>query len=160
MGIEPLPIEPKQGRRRRFSSPLLGTAMNQAEANKALIRAHYDSAANAYRPSVIDRQVAADFVDHVQPEATGPEGVKAQVRALRAAFPDLTVTIEDLVAEGDLVAVRATWRGTHQGSFRGVPPIGRRIELCCMAFWRVAGGQIRESWNLIDLPTLMRQLQG
>ena len=45
---------------------------------------------------------------------------------------------------GDLVAVRATWRGTHQGSFRGVPPIGRRIELCCMAFWRVAGGQIRE----------------
>jgi steroid delta-isomerase-like uncharacterized protein len=134
--------------------------MNQSEANKALIRAHYDSTGNAYRPSVIDRQVAADFVDHAQPDAGGPEAVKAQARALRAAFPDLSVTIEDLVAEGDLVAVRATWRGTHQGSFRGVPPIGRRVELCCMAFWRVAGGQIRESWNLIDLPTLMRQLQG
>jgi steroid delta-isomerase-like uncharacterized protein len=134
--------------------------MNQSEANKALIRAHYDSTGNAYRPSVIDRQVAADFVDHAQPGSTGPEGVKAQARSLRAAFPDLTVTIEDLVAEGDLVAVRATWRGTHQGAFRGVPPIGRRIELCCMAFWRTAGGQIRESWNLIDMPTLMRQLQG
>jgi steroid delta-isomerase-like uncharacterized protein len=133
--------------------------MNQAEANKALIRAHYDSTGNAYRPSVIDRQVAADFVDHARP-GIGPEGVKAQARALRAAFPDLTVTIEDLVAEGDVVAVRATWRGTHRGSFRGVPPIGRRIELCCMAFWRVAGGQIREAWSLIDLPTLMRQLQG
>jgi len=134
--------------------------MNQTEANKALIRAHYESAANAYRPSVIDRQVAADFVDHAQPDLAGPEGVKAQTRALRAAFPDLSVAIEDLLAEGDLVAVRAIWRGTHQGSFRGVPPIGRRIEVPCMAFWRIAGGQIRESWSLIDLPALMRQLQG
>ena len=81
--------------------------MNQSEANKALIRAHYDSTANAYRPSMIDRQVATDFVDHAQPDAIGPECVKAQARTLRAAFPDLTVTIEDLVAEGDLVAVRA-----------------------------------------------------
>jgi predicted ester cyclase len=134
--------------------------MNQTEANKALIRAHYDSAANAYRPSVIDRQVAPDFVDHSHPGVTGPECVKVQCRSLRAAFPDLTVTIEHVIAEGDLVAVRGTWRGTHQGSFQGVLPIGRRIELCGMAFWRVSGGQIRESWNLIDLPALMRQLQG
>jgi steroid delta-isomerase-like uncharacterized protein len=134
--------------------------MNQTEANKALIRAHYESAANAYRPSVIDRQVAANFVDHGHPGLTGPESVKAQARALRVAFPDLTVTIEDLAAEGDLVAVRGTWRGTHQGPFRGVPPIGRRVEVTCMAFWRVTGGQIRESWSLIDLPALMRQLQG
>jgi steroid delta-isomerase-like uncharacterized protein len=134
--------------------------VNQTEANKALIRAHYDSAANAYRPSVIDRQVAADFVDHGNPALAGPESVKAQARVLRTAFPDLTVTIDDVAAEGDLVAVRGTWRGTHQGSFRGVPPIGRRIEVTCMAFWRIGGGQIRESWNLIDLPMLLRQLQG
>jgi steroid delta-isomerase-like uncharacterized protein len=134
--------------------------MNQTDANKALIRAHYDSTANAYRPSVIERQVATDFVDHSNPDIAGPECVKAQARALRAAFPDLTVTIEDVVAEGDLVAVRGTWRGTHQGAFRGVPAIGRRIELSGMAFWRVAGGQIRESWSLLDMPNLMRQLQG
>jgi len=134
--------------------------MNQAEANKALIRAHYESTANAFKPSVIDRQVAVEFVDHSQPDLAGPEGVKTQVRMLRAAFPDLTLTIEDLVAEGDLVAVRGTWRGTHQGVFRGVLPIGRRIQLTGMAFWRIAGGQICESWNLIDMPALMRQLQG
>jgi len=134
--------------------------MNQTDANKALIKAHYDSAANAYRPSVIDRQVAPDFVDHGRPGLAGPECVKVQSRTLRSAFPDLTVTIEDLVAEGDLVAVRSTWRGTHQGVFQGVLPIGRRIELSGMAFWRIAGGQIREGWSLIDLPGLMRQLQG
>jgi len=134
--------------------------MNQTEANKALIRAHYDSTANAYKPSVIDRQVAPDFVDHGHPDLNGPECVKVQTRALRAAFPDLAVTIHDLIAEDDIVAVRSTWRGTHQGTFRGVPPIGRRIELTGLAFWRIAGGQIRESWSLIDLPMLMRQLQG
>jgi steroid delta-isomerase-like uncharacterized protein len=135
--------------------------MNQTDANKALIRAHYDSAAaNAYKPSVIDRQVAADFVDHGHPGLVGPESVKAQVRAWRTAFPDLSLTIEDIVAEGDRVTVRGTWRGTHQGTFQGVPPIGRRIEVSGMAFWRVAGGQIREGWNLIDMPALLRQLQG
>ena len=134
--------------------------MNQTEANKALIRAHYDATMNAYKPSVIDRQVALDFVDHGNPEAAGLEGVKAHARALRVAFPDLSVTIDDLVAESDLVAVRGTCRGTHQGVFRGVPPIGRRIEFAGMVFWRIGGGLIRERWGILDLPTLMRQLQG
>ena len=134
--------------------------MNQSEANKALIRAHIDSTANGFKPSVIDRQVAADFIDHGNPSVTGPDGVKSQVRALRTAFPDLHLTIDDLVAEGDLVALRATWRGTHQGAFRGLPPIGRRIEIAGMSFWRVAGGQIRECWGLLNEPALMRQLQG
>jgi len=134
--------------------------MNQSEANKALIREHYDATTNAFKPAAIDRQVAADFVDHSNPEIVGPDGVKAHIKALRAAFPDLSVTIEDIVAEGDLVAVRGTWRGTHQGEFRGVPAIGRRIEFGGMVFWRIGSGQIRERWGLIDTPTLMRQLQG
>ena len=134
--------------------------MNQSEANKALIREHYDATTNAFKPAAIDRQVAADFVDHGNPDVVGPEGVKAHIKALRAAFPDLKVTIEDIVAEGDLVAVRGTWRGTHQGEFRGVPAIGRKIEFGGMVFWRVGGGQIRERWGLIDTPSLMRQLQG
>ena len=95
----------------------------------------------------------ADWRQRPDMDPQGTRGFRAGV-VVRARF------IEDLVAEGDLVAVRGTWRGTHQGPFRGVPPIGRRIELSCMAFWRIAGGQIRESWNLIDLPTLLRQLQG
>ena len=134
--------------------------MNQSEANKALIREHYDATANAFKPAAIDRQVAPDFVDHGSPEIRGPEGVKAHIKALRTAFPDLHITIEDMVAEGDLVAVRATWRGTHQGEFRGVPAIGRKVTFGGMVFWRVGAGQIRERWGLIDTAALMRQLQG
>jgi steroid delta-isomerase-like uncharacterized protein len=134
--------------------------MNQSEVNKALIRAHYEATINAYKAGAIDQQVAGDFVDHGDPTITGPEGVKAHVRALRTAFPDLKVTIEDIVAEGDLVAVRGTWRGTHQGEFCGLPGIGRKVEFLGMVFWRVSGGKIRERWGLIDMPALMRQLQG
>ncbi len=134
--------------------------MNQSEANKALVREHYDATTTAYRPAAIERQVAPDFIDHGSPEIVGPEGVKAHIKALRTAFPDLSVTIEDMVAEGDLVAVRGTWRGTHQGEFRGVPGIGRKVEFGGMVFWRVGGGQIRERWGLIDTLALMRQLQG
>jgi steroid delta-isomerase-like uncharacterized protein len=134
--------------------------MNQSEANKALIREHYDATTNAFKPAAIDRQIAADFVDHGNPDIAGPEGVKAHIKALRAAFPDLSVTIEHMVAENDLVAVCGTWRGTHQGEFSGVPGIGRKVEFSGMVFWRIGGGQIRERWGLIDTPTLMRQLQG
>lgn len=134
--------------------------MNQSEANKALIREHYDATTNPFKPAAIDRQVAEDFVDHGNPDVIGPEGVKAHIKTLRAAFPDLSVTIEDIVAEGEIVAVRGTWRGTHQGEFRGVPAIGRKVEFGGMVFWRVGGGKIRERWGLIDTPSLMRQLQG
>jgi steroid delta-isomerase-like uncharacterized protein len=134
--------------------------MNSSEANKALIRAHYEATAHAYKPAAIEQQVAEDFIDHDDPAISGPDGVKAHIKALRAAFPDLQVTIEDIVAEGDLVAIRGSWRGTHRGEFRGLPGIGRKVAFSGMAFWRVSGGKIRERWGLIDLPALMRQLQG
>jgi hypothetical protein len=62
----------------KATPPKVGTAMNQIDANKALILSHYESAVIAYQPSVIDRQVAPDFVDHGHPERAGPECVKAQ----------------------------------------------------------------------------------
>ena len=134
--------------------------MNQTEANKALIRAHCDAIAKPGKAGAVARQVAAEFVGHGEPAIAGPEGIQAEVACLRAAFPDLNLTIEDMVAERDLVAARLTWSGTHRGSYRGVPPIGRSISVTAMTFWRVSGGQIRERWGLIDTPALLRQLQG
>jgi steroid delta-isomerase-like uncharacterized protein len=130
----------------------------QTERNKALVRAHYEATTNNFDPAAIDRQVAEDFFDHAAGARLGPEGVKAHIRGLHAAFPDLHVTIEDMVAEGDRVAVRATWRGTHRGAFRGIPASGKAVEFGGMVFWRIADGKIAERWAYLDSAGLIAQI--
>src|SRR5258706_15574830 len=85
---------------------------SESEANKALIRAHYQATTNDFDPAAIDRQVGEDFYDHAAGMRVGAEGVKQHLKALHAAFPDPAATIEEMVAEGPIAAVRATWRGT------------------------------------------------
>jgi len=119
--------------------------------NKALVRAHYEATVNAFDEAAIDQQVADEFVDHAAGEKLGPDGVKRHIRGLQAVFPDLRVTIEDMIAEGDRVAVRATWRGTHKGDFRGVPASHQPIEFSGMVFWRIAENKIVERWASVDV---------
>jgi steroid delta-isomerase-like uncharacterized protein len=126
--------------------------------NKQLVREHYEATTNNYDSAAIDRQVGDDFVDHGTPGVMGPNGVKRHITALHAAFPDMRVTIDAIVAEGDLVAVRGTWQGTHRGEFRGIKPAGAKVEFTGMVFWRVRAGKIRERWGLVDAPALMQQL--
>ena len=92
--------------------------------------------------------------------SAGPE-VALQFRAmLHAAFPDLRITIEDIVAEGDRVAVRARWTGAHRGPLPIVPvPVGNRpFSFTGMVFWRVRDHQIAERWANIDRLALIQQL--
>jgi predicted ester cyclase len=134
-------------------------AEHDSAKNKQLIREHYDATTNNYDPVAIDRQVADDFVDHGTPGVKGPEGVKRHITALLAGFPDMKVTIDAIIAESDLVAVRGTWRGTHRGEFRGTKPAGAKVEFSGMVFWRVRDGKICERWGLVDAPALMQQLK-
>jgi steroid delta-isomerase-like uncharacterized protein len=77
---------------------------------------------------------------------------------LRAAFPDLRVEINDLIAEGDKVVARNTVTGTHRGEFMGIPPTGRRVAYDEIFVVRFADGRIAETWGVVDLASLMRQL--
>ena len=90
-----------------------------AEDNKKLVLDHYEAFLHRRDDEAVSKQLAADFVDHEMPPGTpaGPEGALHYHSMLLAAFPDLRVKIEDIVAEGDRVAVRAVWTGTHRGSF-------------------------------------------
>jgi steroid delta-isomerase-like uncharacterized protein len=119
--------------------------------NKALIRAHYEATVNNFDAAAIDEQVADDFFDHAAGERLGPEGVKKHIRGLKDVFPDLRVTIEDIIAEDDRVAVRARWHGTHKGDFRGVPASHQPVEFTGMVFWRVADNKIVERWASVDV---------
>ncbi len=78
---------------------------------------------------------------------------------MRAVFPDMEVTIDRAVAEGELVAVHATWRGTQKAPFQGIPATHKAISFTGMVLWRIVDGKIAERWANLDLASAMRQLQ-
>ncbi len=88
----------------------------------------------------------------------GPEGCKEVARIFRGAFPDFHMTVEDTVAEGDLVVCRFSQTGTHEGELFGIAPTGRPVEFGEMALCQFAGGQIVATWFQTDMLTLMSQL--
>jgi predicted ester cyclase/uncharacterized protein (DUF1330 family) len=89
----------------------------------------------------------------------GPQGYRQTVGFLRGAFPDLEMTVEDLVVGGDRVAVRSTARGTHGGEILGVAPTGRRVEFRAFDVHRIEDGRIAQSWHLEDFDALRAQLR-
>jgi predicted ester cyclase len=80
------------------------------------------------------------------------------IATCEAAFPSYELRTEDLVAEGNLISLRATFQGTHTGTFFGVPPTGRTASVSLMIFYRVEGRKIVQSWIEMDSNALMKQL--
>jgi steroid delta-isomerase-like uncharacterized protein len=135
--------------------------MSTAE-NKAVVRRFWEECVNQQHLAALERLVAPDFVHHGAADAAqarGPEGVRRWAARLQAALPDLQVTIEDLIAEGDMVVVRSTRTGTHRGPLLGVPPTGRRATWTAIDIFRLAGGQLAERWDEFDSLGLREQLQ-
>ncbi len=131
--------------------------MNQnIEANKQLVRDHYEQLVNQKNVAAAEQQLSADFIDHNSPPGTppGPTAARKAMHRLYAGLPDVRVTLEDVVAEGDRVAVRATWRGTFQGPLFGLAPTGGPVTITGMVFWRIAGGKIVERWASVDINAL------
>jgi steroid delta-isomerase-like uncharacterized protein len=130
------------------------------EENKALIRRLIEEFINQGNTAVATELVAEDHVA-LEPSPghqPGRAGLLTTIARMRTAFPDLQYTIEDMVAEGDKVAVYFVWRGTHQGEFLGIPPTGKRVAVPCMGFDYCVAGQCKKSRILMDTMSLMRQL--
>jgi steroid delta-isomerase-like uncharacterized protein len=135
--------------------------------NEALVRRVYEEAWGRGDLAVVDEVLADDYVNHLPRLARtsaaaprGPAAVAENTRRFRTDFPDLRVTVEALVAEGDTVAVRMTFAGTQRDPLDaiGAPATGRRMERAVWAFARVACGKIAEEWLLPDNLTMLRQL--
>ena len=109
---------------------------------------------------VIDELVDPDVLIRTPlPVATtGAQALKEVFLRLRAAFPDLRITVEDMVAEGDRVASRNTVTGTQQGAYMGLAPSGRRVTYDEMFIVRFVDGRIAETWGVVDVLSQMRQL--
>src|SRR5258706_2288099 len=93
-------------------------------------------------------------------EVCGVEGFQGYMRTVQAAFPDFTNALDDLIVEGDSIAARLTYRGTHRGELLGIAPTGRAIEYSGAAFFKIAGGKIASGWVLGDTTGLKGQLRG
>ena len=138
-----------------------------SEANKALVRRHFEEIFNKKNFAVCDEIMAEEFVEHAAtpfaPNApgrvNGPQAVRQTAEWLLAQFPDLHMTIEAMVAEGDTVAVRILSEGTNLGPLNGVvPPTGKRFAARQSHWFRVENGKLAEHWATREDLVAMLQL--
>ncbi len=131
------------------------------ETNKELVRRSNAEIWGEGNLEMLDEYVAEDYVEYntASPEPIrGPEGYRENVEMVRSAFPDLEVTTEDVIAEGDKVVTRYTLRGTHQNEFMGIGPTGNEVEIEGISIGRLEDGQVVEGWSNIDVMGMMQQL--
>jgi steroid delta-isomerase-like uncharacterized protein len=124
-------------------------------ANEQLVRRLYADVINPGRMDALRDFVADDFVG---PAGTGPASFAASIETLRAGFPDLSYTLEDIVAADDRVAVRWTVRGTHTGQFRSFAPTGKTFANAGFAIFRIADGKIVHAWVQTDRLAFLQAL--
>jgi steroid delta-isomerase-like uncharacterized protein len=131
----------------------------ELEANKAVVR-EFAEAINARDWKRLDKTVAPDFVRHssAAPAVRSREELKRYVQSEFEIFPDGEESIEDMVAEGDKVAVRHSFRGTQLGSMGPYPPSGKRMVADYLAIYRLAEGVIVEAWAEWDNLSGLQQL--
>jgi predicted ester cyclase len=120
-----------------------------AEENKTLVRREQEELWN----HTGDLDSAEELYAAGQAEAA-----KQEAADFRQGFPDVTSTIEDLIAEGDKVVARWRSRATHQGEYMGIAPTGKEVEFTGISVYRIEAGKIAQSWNIEDQLGLMRQI--
>ena len=129
------------------------------ENNKALVRRFYEEVFNQRNLAVVDEICTSDHQFHNPPTTLhGREEFKQLLSLYLTAFPDARFTVEDEIAEGDRVASRYTFRGTHQVALMGIPPTGKQVTVTGIIMNRIAGGKSAEGWLNFDALGLLQQL--
>ncbi len=133
-----------------------------SEANKQVLRRWFDEVWNKRLSATIDELFAADGIAHGLSEESGatvqgPKDFKVFHQQFVNAFPDIAVTVDDIIGEGDMVAARCSVSGTHQGDALGYPASQSPVDFKVMVFTRIKNGQIAEAWNTIDFVRMYRQ---
>jgi steroid delta-isomerase-like uncharacterized protein len=131
-----------------------------AENNKAVVRRLIGEVYNEDDLDAVDELVAPDILDHpaVAEHQHGIDSFKHVIEWVRDISPDVHYEIDDILAEGDKVAVRMTQSGTHTGSVRGIPPTGNRFSVDYVHWFRLAGGKVAELWAVRDDLSRLEQL--
>lgn len=136
------------------------TSVPTTEANKALVRRYVEQVLNRGKFEVLDELWAPNYKRYVSAAAAplNADAAKKRLAGLRAVFPDLNLTIEDMIAEGDRVAYRTTIRGTQQAAYQGIAPTGKQVTVTELAIIRIENGKFVEHWGGADTMDLVQQL--
>jgi steroid delta-isomerase-like uncharacterized protein len=130
-----------------------------SEENKAIIRRYLEEAWNRGNLTILDELMSPDYARYLSGQAPlNREAQKQRIASFRQALPDVRLTLEDLVAEGDRVVFRITLHGTQQGALMGVPPTGKSVTIGAIDIARLEGGKIVEHWGQMDTYGLLQQL--
>jgi steroid delta-isomerase-like uncharacterized protein len=132
-----------------------------SEEKKAVVRRYNELVEQYWRTGdadAFDEVVASDFVHHAPGLPPDLEGMKQALPMFRAAFPDMRLTVEDMIAEGDKVVDRVTVRGAHEGELMGIPASGKQVEFMETHISRIADGKIVERWGEWDALGIMQQI--
>jgi steroid delta-isomerase-like uncharacterized protein len=131
------------------------------DRNKQIARRLIEEAWSKGNLAILDELLSPTFTDHdpVTPDmGTGPNAVRKAIELYRAAFPDLSFTVEETLAEGDKVALRFTSRGTHKGELFGIRPTNRTVTVAGQIIAKLTNGKIVENWANWDALGMLRQL--
>jgi steroid delta-isomerase-like uncharacterized protein len=132
-----------------------------SESNKTVVRRLFEEVWNQGNLPVTDELFAPNYAHHdssTPDVGRGPESEKKRATLYRTAFPDLRLTIEDIIAEGETVMARWSCQGTHKGDLSGIAPTGKRITISGISTARIANGKMAEGWVNWDALGLMQQL--
>ena len=131
------------------------------EYHRTAVQRFFDEAFNAGNIRILPELIAPEHISHLPTgDHYGPEGVRIDIAGFRAAFPDLTLMLDDVLdsAEEDTIVYRFTARGTHKGPFMGGPPTGRRVRVVGIGIDRFRDGKMIERWVQYDSAGLLQQL--
>ncbi len=140
-----------------MSSGSLSSSSIQAN-NETLFRRIIDEAFTRQEFNVLDEVISPHVIEHQPGMGDGPDGVRGAVTYLHSVFPDFTLTVEDVVVDGDKVWARCRARGTQQGPHMGHPPTGMKIDVTVFDVCRFENGKMVEHWGVPDRFMIMAQL--
>jgi predicted ester cyclase len=143
-------------------TPVPPTPVSPTEANKALVRRYMEQVWNAGNLNVLDELDSPNLKRYMS-AASAPidvAGQKQRIVGLRTVFPDIHMTIDDMIAEGDRVTVRMTVRGTQKVAFMGIPPTGKQGVVTAIDIIRIENGKFVEHWGGPDTMDMVQQLGG
>ena len=129
----------------------------QLEANKAIVHRYFEMF-NDGRFEQLDQIVTQDYGDRLEGQSGGIEVIRTYLKGLKASFPDFSWTIEQIIAEGDRVAVMNRVTGTHLHDFGGLKASGNRVDFKAFQIYRIAGGKLAEHWEVADFAKFQEQL--